>query len=138
MIQFLAWWPKSNEIPDLPDLNFFRVYSIIGSQYLHSHLPPVRIHRPDGGSSQWSKEAMVFLKIHVENVIWKAIPLELFGEHQGVRLFDSNNQLLASALVQQSLGDAAKSYQEDLLVRESIATQSSFMQPAFVPYPSMK
>ncbi|EFX63588.1 hypothetical protein DAPPUDRAFT_119089 [Daphnia pulex] len=81
---------------------------------------------------------MVFLKIHVENVIWKAIPLEMFGEHQGVRLFDSNNQLLASALVQQSLGDAAKSYQEDFLVRESIATQSSFLQPAFVPYPSMK
>ncbi|EFX87066.1 hypothetical protein DAPPUDRAFT_312582 [Daphnia pulex] len=87
---------------------------------------------------QWSDLAMTFLKIHVENVIWKAIPMAMYGEHQGVRLFDSNNQLLASALVQQGLGVAAQSYHEALAMCETMEKQPSFMKPAFYSYPVMK
>jgi hypothetical protein len=87
---------------------------------------------------QWSDLAMTFLKIHVENEIWKAIPMAMYGEHQGVRLFDSNNQLLASALVQQGLGVAAQSYHEALAMCETMEKQPSFMKPAFYSYPVMK
>ena len=86
---------------------------------------------------QWSDLAMMFLKIRVENEIWKAVPMTMFGAHQGVRLFDSNNQLLASAMVQQGLGVAAQSYHEALAMCEAMDKQPSFMKPAFYSYPAM-
>ncbi len=60
---------------------------------------------------QWSDLAMMLFKNQVENEIWKAIPIGMHGEHQGVRLFDANNKLLASAVIQQGLGVAAQSFQ---------------------------
>jgi hypothetical protein len=87
---------------------------------------------------QWSDLAMMFLKVHVENEIWKAAPVAMYGVHQAVRLFDCNNQLLASAMVQQALGVAAQSYHEAVAMSEAMEKQPSFMKPAFYSNPTMK
>jgi hypothetical protein len=55
----------------------------------------------------------MFLKVNVENEIWKAIMIEPYGKNHGVRLLDSNNQLLANSL----LGADAQFHLRQALVR---------------------
>ncbi|KAI9557952.1 hypothetical protein GHT06_014704 [Daphnia sinensis] len=86
--------------------------------------------RGPGSRSQWSEPAMMFLKIHVENRTWKAAPMGMYGEHQGVRLFDSNNQLLATLMIQQGLGVAAQTYHEALNVCNVLERQPAYMKAA--------
>ena len=43
--------------------------------------------RGPASCSHWSETAMMFLKVHVENFTWKAAPMGMYDEHQGVRLF---------------------------------------------------
>uniref|UniRef100_A0A0P6EK20 Tudor domain-containing protein n=1 Tax=Daphnia magna TaxID=35525 RepID=A0A0P6EK20_9CRUS len=86
--------------------------------------------RGPGSRSQWSEPAMMFLKIHVENRTWKAAPMGMYGEHQGVRLFDSNNQLLATLMIQQGLGVAAQTYHEALNMCDVLERQPAYMKAA--------
>jgi hypothetical protein len=67
----------------------------------------------------------MFLKVNVENEIWKAIILEPYGKHQGIRLLDSNNQLLESSLIQQKLGVEAQFPLEALVRRRQIKSTSN-------------
>lgn len=87
--------------------------------------------RGPGSRSHWSEPAVMFLKMHVENHTWKASPMGMYGEHQGVRLFDSNNQLLATTMIQQGLGVAAQTYHEALSMCEMMNKQPAYIQPAF-------
>ncbi|KAI9557906.1 hypothetical protein GHT06_014658 [Daphnia sinensis] len=93
---------------------------------------------PGTYSRQWSELAIMYLKIHVENHTWKAVPMGMYGTHQGVRLFNSNNQLLATIMIQQSLGVAAQTYHEALSMCEVMNKQPAYMKPAFYTSPSMK
>ncbi|EFX83579.1 hypothetical protein DAPPUDRAFT_315375 [Daphnia pulex] len=56
---------------------------------------------------QWSELAIQYLKVNVEDKIWEAIPVAMYGEHQGVRLIDSSNQLLANLLKKEKYGGPA-------------------------------
>jgi hypothetical protein len=56
---------------------------------------------------QWSDLAKQFFKANVEDRIWEAIPVAMYGEHQGVRLIDSNNRLLADLLFEENFGEPA-------------------------------
>ena len=76
-------------------------------------------------SRHWTAAALMFLKVNVENEIWKAIILEPYGKHQGIRLLDSNNQLLASSLIQQKLGVEAQFPLEALVRRRQIKSTSN-------------
>lgn len=93
---------------------------------------------PGAHSRQWSELAIMYLKIHVENHTWKAVPMGMYGTHQGVRLFNSNNQLLATIMIQQSLGIAAQTYHEALSMCEVMNKQPAYMKPAFYTSPAMK
>ena len=84
-----------------------------------------------GSRSHWSEPAMMFLKVHVENRNWKAEPLGMYGDYQGLRLFDSNNKLLATLMIQQELGVAALTYHEVVRMYETLDKQPAFIQPAF-------
>ena len=70
--------------------------------------------RGPGSGSQWSISAMFFLKTHLENRTWKAVPLGNFAGHQGVRLFDSSNQLFVATMVQAEMCVPSQTYQEAL------------------------
>jgi hypothetical protein len=87
--------------------------------------------RGPGSHSHWSEPAMMFLKVHVENRDWKAEPMGMYGEHQGVRLFNSHNQLLVTLMIQQGLGVAAQTYHEAVSMCETMDKQPAFMKPAF-------
>ncbi len=76
-----------------------------------------------GSRSHWSEPAMMFLKVHVENRNWKAEPVGQYGEHQGLRLFNSNNKLLATLMIQQELGVAALTYHEAVRMYETLDKQ---------------
>ncbi|XP_057380096.1 tudor domain-containing protein 6-like [Daphnia carinata] len=93
---------------------------------------------PGTYSRQWSELAIMYLKIHVENHTWKAVPLGMYGTHQGVRLLNSNNQLLATIMIQQSLGVAAQTYHEALSMCEVMNKQPAYMKPAFYTSSAMK
>jgi hypothetical protein len=56
---------------------------------------------------QWSDLAKQFFKANVEDRIWEVIPVAMYGEHQGVRLIDSNNRLLADQLIEEKFGGPA-------------------------------
>ncbi|EFX61956.1 hypothetical protein DAPPUDRAFT_337747 [Daphnia pulex] len=75
---------------------------------------------PGCSNRQWSAAALTFLKRHVQNQTWKAALLGAYGEHLGVRLFDSNNQLLAKYLVDQKLGVAAQTYKDAITMCEEL------------------
>lgn len=93
---------------------------------------------PASHTRQWSKLAMMFLKIHVENHTWKAVPVGKYDTYQAVRLFDSNDQLFASTMIQQALGIAAQTYHEALSMCEVMNKQPAYMKPAFYSSPTMK
>lgn len=122
-------------------LAFVRTLDIPGTEAEHiREWPPLATKfiladmvapRGPGSRSHWSEPAMMFLKVHVENRTWKAAPMGMYGEHQGVRLFDSHNQLLATIMIQQGLGVAAQTYHEALSMCEIMDKQPAFMKPAF-------
>ncbi len=84
-----------------------------------------------GSRSHWSEPAMMFLKVYVENRNWKAEPLGMYGEHQRLRLFNSNNKLLATLMIQQELGVATLTYHEVISMYETLDKQPDFIKPAF-------
>ena len=67
----------------------------------------------------------------MENGTWKAATLGMYGKHQGVKWFDPNNQLLATTMIQQGLGLAAKTYKEALSMTQMMDERPAFMKPAF-------
>lgn len=75
---------------------------------------------PGCSNRQWSAAALTFLKKNVQSQTWKAALLGAYGEHLGVRLFDSNNQLLAKYLVDQKLGVAAQTYKDAINMCEEL------------------
>ena len=50
---------------------------------------------------------MAFFKLHIEKKIWITEPLSMIGERQGVRLFDLQNNLLATFIIQEGMGMAS-------------------------------
>ena len=103
-------------------LAFLRTLDIPGTEVEHvKETPPLAtkflladvVAPQDSGShSHWSEPAIMFLKVNVQDRDWKAEPMGMFGEHQGVRLFDDNNQLLATHMIQQGLGVPTQTFHE--------------------------
>lgn len=58
----------------------------------------------------WNDAAITFLKNHMENVVWSAHPLEMFGESQALRLFNPNHKLLATMIIEKGLGLPSQNY----------------------------
>lgn len=71
-------------------------------------------------SRHWSEEAMLFLKAQLENHTWKSELTGMFGNYQGVKLFDSHNQALAAVMVQQGFGIAVKTFNQSTDIYSSI------------------
>lgn len=97
--------------------------------------------RGPGTRSQWSELAICFLKIKVENHTWRAKYMGAYGECMGVRLFDQNNELLATTMIQQGLGVASQTYQEAIYTsrhsmydNDLMDQQSRYPRPAYNPY----
>lgn len=77
----------------------------------------------------WSDASLRFLKEHMENVIWNAMPLQMLGEYQGLRLFDPNFKLLAAMLIERSLAVPTQTYHEAVNMCEVMGKQFDFMIP---------
>lgn len=82
-----------------------------------------------GTRCQWSDSAITFLKIHMENRKWRAVYQGMCGNHQCVRLYDQNNQLLATTMIHQNLAIAAPTYHEALSSFEDQELISGLMKP---------
>ena len=47
----------------------------------------------------------MFLKSDLENKAWEALPMEMYGECVGVRMFHADNdQLFATSMIEKGLG----------------------------------
>jgi hypothetical protein len=121
-------------------LAFVRTLDIPGIEADHlRETPPLAtkymladVVAPNGRkSAYWSEPAMMFLKGKVENRDWKAEPMAMYEEYQVVRLFDVNNQLLVTLMIEQGLGVAAQTYHEAVSMCETMDKQPAFMKPAF-------
>lgn len=87
-----------------------RTWAPLATKFLLADI--IAPHELFSSSHQWSESAMMFLKMHVEKHIWKAILIENYKESQSVRLFGSNNQLLATIMIERKMGVAVKTYIE--------------------------
>ena len=64
---------------------------------------------------QWTESALSFLKDNMENLYWVALPLGIFSDHIGVRLYNINKSLLlATVMIEKSFGAPAPTYQAAL------------------------
>merc|ERR1711911_243134 len=64
---------------------------------------------------QWTESALSFLKDNMENLYWEALPLGIFSDHIGVRLYNINKSLLlATVMIEKSFGAPAPTYQAAL------------------------
>jgi hypothetical protein len=85
---------------------------------------------------QWSDLAKQFFKANIEGRIWEAIPVAMYGEHQGVRLMDSNNRLLADVLIEEKFaGPATFEHCEGGLPFHPAAVLSNIHRMVFLKYP---
>ena len=98
-------------------LAFLRKLDIPGTEVEHvRETPPLATKyiladmvapRGPGSSSHWSEPAMMFLKVHVQDRTWKALSMGRHGGIQNLRLFYSEDVLLASMMIKQNLGVAS-------------------------------
>ena len=73
-----------------------------------------------GAGRLWNESSMMFLKMHVEKHFWKGT---LIGDHEKygfVRLFSTNNQLLATIMIERNMGVPLRTYHEYMEVYSSI------------------
>ncbi|EFX87075.1 hypothetical protein DAPPUDRAFT_235975 [Daphnia pulex] len=89
--------------------------------------------RGPGSGSQWSIPAMFFLKTHLENRTWKAVPLGIYAGHQGVRLFDSENKLFVASMIKVELGVPSQTYQDALTMSKVLNEQPTNIKPVLEP-----
>lgn len=99
-----------------------RTWAPLASKFLLADITAPR--ESFSSSHQWSEAAMMFFKMHVEKQIWKAILIENYKEGQSVRLFGSNNQLLATIMIERKMGVAVQTYIEYMQSYTSVVVKT--------------
>jgi tudor domain-containing protein 1/4/6/7 len=112
-------------------LCFLRNVDITGMEADHIRKsPPVAnkfiladMVKPRLPDSQWTIPAMNFLKAHLKDQSWEAVPLSNYAGVQIVRLHDATNQLFVSRMIEQRLGVSSQTYQKTLCMGETLNEQ---------------
>lgn len=100
--------------------DYIRKSPPLADKFILADVLKPRLPDPD---SEWTIPAMNFLKAHLKDQSWEAVPLSNYAGVQVVRLYDVKNQLFVSRMIEQRLGVPSQTFQKALCMGETLNEQ---------------